>query len=111
MFNIFYNQDLINAIKNCNSQQQNDLPSFAEENLPGISYDDAPAALEKVEKIPIYLKLTLTIKEASEYSNIGLNTLSRLLRMPNCPFVIYIGTKMLVKRKEFEQFISQNTTI
>lgn len=60
------------------------------------------------EKIPIHLKVTLTIKEAAEYSNIGVNKLESLLRMPRCPFVLYVGNKKLVKRKEFEKFISES---
>ena len=56
--------------------------------------------------MPIHLKMTLTIREAAEYSNIGINKIDSMLRSPNCPFVLYVGTKKLVKRKEFEQFIS-----
>ncbi len=61
--------------------------------------------------VPIHLKMTLTIKEAAEYSNIGINKIESLLRSPNCPFVLYVGTKKLVKRREFEQFISRKLTI
>ena len=61
--------------------------------------------------IPFNLKLTMTVKEAAEYSNIGINRIDRMLRSPNCPFVLYVGTKKLVKRKEFEQFISNKLTI
>ena len=64
-----------------------------------------------IEKVPIHLKTTLTIREAAEYSNIGINKIDSLLRTPNCPFVLYVGTKKLVKRKEFEQFISQKLII
>lgn len=60
------------------------------------------------ETVPIYHKVTLTIKEAAEYSNIGINKLESLLRMPRCTFVLYVGKKKLVKRKEFEKFISEN---
>ena len=65
----------------------------------------------KVKIVPIHLKVTLTIKEASEYSNIGINKIDSMLRKPNCPFVLFVGTKKLVKRKEFEEFISQKLTI
>ena len=61
--------------------------------------------------MPIHLKVTLTIKEAAEYSNIGINKINTLLRSPNCPFVPFMGTKKLVKRKEFEQFISNKLII
>jgi len=60
------------------------------------------------EKVPIPQKVTLTIKEAAEYSNIGINKLESLLRAPRCPFVLYVGNKKLVKRKEFEKFISES---
>lgn len=63
------------------------------------------------EKVPIHLKLTLTIREAAEYSNIGINKIDQLLRSPNCPFVLFVGTKKLVKRREFEQFISSKLAI
>ena len=63
------------------------------------------------ERVPIHLKVTLTIREAAEYSNIGINKIDSLLPTPNCPFVLYVGTKKLVKRKEFEQFISQKFII
>ena len=56
-------------------------------------------------------KLTLTIHEAAAYSNIGLNKLDSLLRVPNCPFVLFVGTKKLVKRREFEEFIAKATII
>ena len=65
----------------------------------------------EISKVPIHLKVTLTAREAAEYSNIGINKIDRMLRTPNCPFVLYVGTKKLVKRKEFEQFISQRLVI
>lgn len=65
----------------------------------------------EAEKVSIHLKVTLTIKEAAEYSNIGINKIDTLLRSPNCPFVLFVGTKKLVKRKEFEQFISNKLII
>ena len=61
--------------------------------------------------VPIHLKMTLTTKEAAEYSNIGINKIDSLLRTPNCPFVLVVGTKKLVKRREFEQYISRTMAI
>lgn len=67
-------------------------------------------ALDKIN-VPIHCKMTLTVKEAAQYSNIGINKIDSMLRLPNCPFVLYVGNKKLVKRKEFEQFISHKLTI
>lgn len=63
------------------------------------------------ESVPIHLKLTLSIKEASEYSNIGINKIDAMLKQPNCPFVLYVGSKKMVKRKEFEAYISSKLII
>lgn len=61
--------------------------------------------------MPIHLKLTLTIKEAAEYSNIGINKIDSLLKQPNCPFVLYVGSRKLVKRREFEEYIRNELII
>lgn len=62
-------------------------------------------------RVPIEHKLALTIPEAAAYSNIGQNAIDKLLKTPNCPFVLFVGAKKLVKRKEFEQFISNTLQI
>ena len=67
--------------------------------------------MRESESVPIHLKLTLSIKEASEYSNIGINKIDAMLKQPNCPFVLYVGSKKLVKRKEFEAYISSKLII
>lgn len=65
----------------------------------------------KIQTVPVQEKIALTIKEAAEYSNIGINKLESLLRSPRCLFVLYVGKKKLVKRKEFEKYISDNIEI
>ena len=65
----------------------------------------------EMEKVPIPQKLTLTIREAAEYSNIGINKIDAMLKQPNCPFVLFVGNKKLVKRREFEDFIRSQLTI
>ena len=62
----------------------------------------------KTLEMPFWLKLNMTIKEAAAYSNIGINRIEELLRQPKCNFVLYVGNKKLVKRKEFEQYISKS---
>ena len=64
-----------------------------------------------MKEVPIWEKANLTIKEAAEYSNIGINRLEALLKKPNCSFVLYVGKKKLVKRREFELFLSRTLEI
>lgn len=62
--------------------------------------------------VPIWEKVTLTVDEASEYSNIGVNKISNMLNEPSCPFVLFVGKgKRLVKRKEFERYIEKTSEI
>ena len=67
--------------------------------------------MTEIEQVPIPQKLTLKIREAAEYSNIGINKIDSMLRTPNCPFVLYVGAKKLVKRQEFEEFIRMQVAI
>ena len=34
-----------------------------------------------------------------------------MLRSPNCPFGLFVGTKKLVKRRELEEYISEKLVI
>jgi hypothetical protein len=43
--------------------------------------------------------------------NIGINKISELLNNPLCEFVLYVGKKRLVKRKEFEKYIEKTLEI
>lgn len=66
---------------------------------------------QQATNLPIDRKMLLSIREAAEYSNIGINKIDKMLKQPNCPFVLYVGTKKLVKRKAFEEFIEGRVAI
>ena len=66
---------------------------------------------ENYAGVPVWEKTTLTIREAAEYSNIGINKLSEMLNSPNCTFVLYVGNKKLVKRKAFEEYLKNKLSI
>lgn len=59
------------------------------ENLNNINRE----AAEKELHIPIPEKMFLTIREAAEYSNIGMNKIESLLKTQICEFVLFAGTK------------------
>ena len=40
-----------------------------------------------------------------------INKIDSMLRAPNCPFVLFVGNKKLLKRKEFEEFIARTLLI
>ena len=59
----------------------------------------------------LFLYSALPSKEASEYSNIGINKIDAMLKQPNGPFVLYAGSKKWVKRKDFEACIRSKLII
>ncbi|MCD8239666.1 MAG: transposase [Clostridiales bacterium] len=61
--------------------------------------------------VPTWEKLLLTIKECVAYSGIGEHKLRELVNDPDCEFVVQVGTKKLIKRKRFEEFIGSISTV
>lgn len=67
--------------------------------------------INSIQDIPIKDKLNLTIQEASAYSNIGINKIREITDEPSCPFVLYIGKRKVIKRKEFELYLGKVSKI
>lgn len=52
--------------------------------------------------------MNLTIEQAVAYSGIGENTLRDYIKKnPNEDFILFVGNKILIKRKEFEKWNSK----
>lgn len=60
-----------------------------------------------MKHIPIWEKSNLTLEEAAAYSGIGINKLRQLTDDDNCEFVLWIGTKRLIKRRKFDEYIEK----
>lgn len=61
--------------------------------------------------VPIWEKANLTLNEASEYFGIGVNKIRDITNDENCPFVLFVGSKRLIKRKPFEAFLERSYSI
>ena len=62
--------------------------------------------------IPAYRKYGLTVLEASGYFGIGETKIRSLIReYPTEDFMILNGSKVLIKRKKFEEFLDRLTAI
>ena len=62
-------------------------------------------------KVPNWEKSNLTIEETAAYSGIGINKIREMSNTDNCPFVLWVGKKRLIKRKKFDEFIEHNFSI
>lgn len=60
-----------------------------------------------MKQIPIWEKSNLTLEEAAAYSGIGINKLRQLTDDDNCEVVLWIGTKRLIKRRKFDEYIEK----
>lgn len=57
-----------------------------------------------MKEIPIWEKSNLTLEEAAAYSGIGINKLRKMCEDVNCKFVLYNGSKKLIKRKKLDEY-------
>lgn len=63
------------------------------------------------KEVPIWEKTNLTLEEASAYSGIGIHKLRQLSDREDCDFVLWIGTKRLLKRKKLDEYIERSYSI
>lgn len=61
--------------------------------------------------VSIVDKPILTIEEAAALYNIGEHKLRELTDSDTCSFVLYVGRKRLIKRKQFEDYIAKAFSI
>lgn len=75
-------------------------------------YIDATiSGVTPMKEVPIWEKANLTLKEAALYFGIGQNKLREMTDMRNCNFVLIVGTKRLIKRKQLEKYLENTTYI
>lgn len=60
-----------------------------------------------MKEVPIWEKSNLTLEEAAAYSGIGVNRLRRLSDDEQCPFVLWIGSKRLIKRRKLDEYMEK----
>ncbi|MBP3487104.1 MAG: excisionase family DNA-binding protein [Roseburia sp.] len=62
-------------------------------------------------EIPIWEKSNLTLEEAAAYSGIGINKLRSLTESEQCSFVLWNGTKRLIKRRKLDEYMDKMYSI
>lgn len=66
---------------------------------------------DKIALVPLWMKTTLTLEEATAYSGVSRNKLVELSDDPDCDFIMWVGRKRLFKRKRLEEFIESSYSI
>ena len=87
------------------------LTNFSKPNSPNINLVEEHYDTTSIILVPIWHKAALTLEEAAKYSGIGINKLRDITNEPKCNFVLFVGNKRLIKRKELDEYISKAYSI
>ena len=63
------------------------------------------------KEVPVWEKSNLTLEEAAAYSGIGVHKLRELSDKEDCEFVLWVGTKRLLKRRKLDEYIERSYSI
>lgn len=63
------------------------------------------------KEVPVWEKSNLTLEEAAAYSGIGIHKLRELSDKEDCEFVLWVGTKRLLKRRKLDEYIERSYSI
>ena len=63
------------------------------------------------EKIPLSEMALLTMEQASVYFNLGVPKIRELTSSEECPWVVWNGSKRLIKRQLLEDFLLDSYSI
>ena len=66
---------------------------------------------ERKKNIQIRDKFCLTVEEASAYFNLGVKKIRQIAQEQNGNLSVLNGSKVLIKRKKFEEFLDRVATI
>ena len=80
----------------------------SKERIPPV---EAGNESDKACSVPISEKTCLTLQEAAAYTGVGINRLREISNEENCNFVLWIGTKRLLKRKLLDRFLESAYSI
>ena len=95
-------------VRVCAAQRSNESPSGAFKRQNGLAQQDGGASPRQV---PIWEKSNLTLEEAAAYSGIGINKLRTLSDGEHCQFVLWIGSKRLIKRRRLDEYLDKAYSI
>ena len=66
---------------------------------------------DQSKKVPVWEKLLLTVKEAAAYTGLGEHKIKKLTEDEDCPFVLWNGSKRMIKRQAMEAYLNNSYSI
>ena len=84
--------------------RSNEVPGGNFKRRNGLAQQDGGT---KSRQVPIWEKSNLTLEEAAAYSGIGINKLREMSDSKDCTFVLWNGTKRLLKRRRLDEHLDR----
>ena len=84
--------------------RSNEVPGGDFKRQNGLAQQDGGT---KSRQVPIWEKSNLTLEEAAAYSGIGINKLREISDSKDCTFVLWNGTKRLLKRRRLDEHLDR----
>ncbi len=60
---------------------------------------------ERIKAVPIWQKSNLTLEEAAAYTGIGINKLRDMSNDESCQYVLWVGTRRMLKRRKLDEYL------
>ena len=64
-----------------------------------------------MDKTPLCQKALLTLEEGASYTGIGINKLRELSNRDECDFVLWNGSRRMLKRQKLEAYLNNAYSI
>ena len=72
---------------------------------PGQEMQNEMAGYVNLKKVPLWHKTLLTLEEAAKYTGIGINKLRILSESEDCNFVVWNGSRRMLKRRLLDEYL------
>lgn len=66
---------------------------------------------DRYQMVPVWEKGFLTLEEAAAYTNINITKLKEISNGEDCDFVLWNGSRRLLKRKKLDEFLENSFSI
>ena len=76
-----------------------------------ISNEESKKSTAKKNEVRISEKVLLTLEEAAAYTGVGINKLRLLSESEKCSWVLWNGSKRLLKRERLRDFLIKEFSI
>ncbi len=73
--------------------------------------EEAIHSSRKRYEVPIRHKTNLSIEEAVAYTGLGRDKLYQMTNKEDCPFVLWVGERRMIKRMKFDEYIAKAYSI